>query len=88
MSEASHSQISSPVPERSDVLGSPESICVVCGGPRDARKREACSDKCRAALSRRRRKDARRSRDEEIRALLETALKKLGESGHESSSVP
>ncbi len=65
--------------ERSGVVGSPEPVCAACGGPRGPRKREACSDRCRAELSRRRRRDALRTRDDEIRALLETALKKLEE---------
>jgi hypothetical protein len=38
----------------------------------------ACSPKCRAVLSRRRREDARDARDQEIRALLEAVLRKLG----------
>ena len=58
-------------PERSGVLGSAEPVCVVCGGPRDSRKREACSDKCRAALSRRRRALSQSTRDRETRAALE-----------------
>ena len=66
-----------PSPERSAPVGSPQPVCVVCGGPRDYRKREACSDKCRAALSRRRRTEAHRTRDEAIRTLLETALEEL-----------
>jgi predicted nucleic acid-binding Zn ribbon protein len=66
-------------PERSAVVGSSQPVCAVCGGPRDPRKREACSDKCRAELSRRRRRDALRIRDDGIRALLATALKKLEE---------
>jgi predicted nucleic acid-binding Zn ribbon protein len=65
--------------ERSAVIGSPGPVCAACGGPRDPRKREACSDKCRAALSRRRKVDARRARDHEVRMLLETALRKLKE---------
>jgi hypothetical protein len=40
--------------------------------------KRACSAKCRAVLSRRRREDARDARDREIQALLEAALAKLG----------
>ena len=68
-----------PEAERSGVVASSEPVCGVCVGPRSSRKREACSDKCRAELSRRRRKHALRTRDQEIRALLVTALKKLEE---------
>jgi hypothetical protein len=38
-----------------------------------------CSGKCRVERSRRRREDALRTRDDEIRALLEAALKRLKE---------
>jgi predicted nucleic acid-binding Zn ribbon protein len=68
-----------PEPERSAMVGSPERRCVVCGQPRSPRKQAACSDACRAALSRTRRADARRERNAEIRALLEAALEKLRE---------
>ena len=72
-----------PQPERSAVVGSSRPVCAVCGGPRDPRKREACSDRCRAELSRRRRTDALRARDNEIRALLAAVLRKLEEGrGH------
>jgi len=60
-----------PEAERSGVVGSPQPVCVVCGGPRKLRKREACSDKCRAALSRRRRALTQTTRDQETRAALE-----------------
>jgi predicted nucleic acid-binding Zn ribbon protein len=63
--------------ERSAVVASPGPLCTVCGGPRGPRKREACSDKCRAALSRRLRERAFATRDQEIRDLLEAALRKL-----------
>jgi predicted nucleic acid-binding Zn ribbon protein len=70
---------SSPVagasPERSAPVGSPQPVCVVCGGPRDPRKRETCSDKCRAALSRRRQAAARDTRDQKVIALLQAALR-------------
>jgi predicted nucleic acid-binding Zn ribbon protein len=40
--------------------------------------KRACSEKCRAALSRREQDAARRRRDQEIRTLLEAALTTLG----------
>jgi predicted nucleic acid-binding Zn ribbon protein len=70
-----------PSPERSAPVGSPQPVCVICGGPREIRKREACSDKCRAALSRRRRNEAQSTRDGKIRLLLEAALKTLERQG-------
>ena len=36
--------------ERSAVVASSGPICAMCGRPRDPRKREACSDKCRTEL--------------------------------------
>ena len=42
-------------------------------------RQEVCSGRCRAARSRRRKAEARRERDAEIRGLLEVALKKLQE---------
>lgn len=68
-----------PEAERSGVVASPQPVCAVCGGPRDPRKREACSDRCRAALSRRRRDEAAQRRSREVRALLEAALRRLEE---------
>lgn len=58
-------------PERSAPVGSPQPVCVVCGGPRELRKRETCSDRCRAALSRQRRALSQTTRDQEIRDALE-----------------
>jgi predicted nucleic acid-binding Zn ribbon protein len=63
--------------ERSAVVASPQPVCAVCGGPRDSRKRETCSGKCRTALSRRRRTEAEQTRDREVRALLKAALERL-----------
>ena len=73
------------------VLGSP--VCRACGRaiPQPRPGQRACSPRCRWRLWRARQTDSRRvtsSRDQELRALLETALKKLGETGRESSSVP
>jgi predicted nucleic acid-binding Zn ribbon protein len=82
-----------PEAERSAVVGSPQPVCDVCGGPRDPGKREACSDKCRAALSRRRRSHTQTTRDQEIRAVLEAiaglvqgTLERLGKGGSDGNS--
>ena len=72
------SSLASPEAERSPVVGSAERRCATCKGPLPAGKREACSDACRAALSRARRAGAQRERDAEIRTLLEAALERLG----------
>jgi predicted nucleic acid-binding Zn ribbon protein len=79
MSSRKSPSLARPRAERSGVVGSPEPACVVCGGPRDPRKRETCSDACRAALSRARRARAQLKCNAEIRAMLEAALEKLRE---------
>ena len=66
-------------PERSGVVDSPEPICVICGGPRSPRKRETCSDACRAALNRQQKADAERRQKHDVGALLEAALNRLRE---------
>jgi hypothetical protein len=76
MSEAPTAPVADSSPERSAPVGSPQAVCVVCGGPRDPRKREACSDKCRAAVSRQRRTQAQATRDDELRATL-TEIREL-----------
>ncbi len=67
--------------ERSAVVASPQALCVICGGLRTPRKRETCSDKCRAGLSRRRQEQGRQRKVQEIYALLEQALRLLEEGG-------
>jgi predicted nucleic acid-binding Zn ribbon protein len=64
--------------ERSAVVASPQAVCAVCGGARASRKREACSDRCRAALSRQRQAEARARWVEEVLGLLLEALRRLG----------
>ena len=55
------------------MVGSPQPVCIVCGGPREPNRREACSNKCRAALTRQRQAQRQERRDGEILALLEHA---------------
>ena len=57
-------------------VDSAQRLCPVCRAQLTGRQR-ACSGKCRAALSRWRRAQGREARDQEIRALLEAALRKL-----------
>jgi predicted nucleic acid-binding Zn ribbon protein len=65
---------------RAPMIASPRGMCEACRAPMVVRKgKRACSGKCRAVLSRRRREDARDVRDREVRALLEAALRTLGE---------
>jgi predicted nucleic acid-binding Zn ribbon protein len=56
----------------------PVLCCPACGKPLRHGQR-ACSGKCRAALSRQRQEQARQARDQEIRVLLESALRRLSE---------
>jgi predicted nucleic acid-binding Zn ribbon protein len=64
-------------PARGGVIAS--RLCPVCQKASIHAGQEVCSGRCRAARSRLRKATARRQRDAEIRALLETALRKLGE---------
>lgn len=66
-----------PQPERAAMVASPEAVCIVCGGPRDPRRLETCSDRCRAARSRQKQAETRRTRDERVRELLHAALAEL-----------
>lgn len=52
-------------------------LCPVCRECPLRGAQTVCSPKCRAKRHRERRDEARRLRDEEIRGLLESALRKL-----------
>jgi len=69
----------SPQPARAALVAPLALVCVACGGPVPPGRREACSGKCRAALSRRGREARRQQHDEELRALLRRALRLLEE---------
>jgi len=61
------------------VIGSPEPLCPVCSTARGGRLwKSACSARCRAALSRRRRAEAQSGRDRKVRELLKAALRMVG----------
>ena len=78
MSEAQHVRKVSSEAVRTPVVGSSRP-CRGCGinlGP--DRKGVYCSARCRARDHRRRREVTLRTRDQEIRTLLEAALRKLG----------
>jgi hypothetical protein len=49
-----------------------------CGTPLTGRQERACSGRHRAALNRQERQDKGQARVEEIRGLLEAALRRLG----------
>jgi predicted nucleic acid-binding Zn ribbon protein len=59
-----------PESERLAVIASPQRTCRVCGALLEGRKREACSDRCRAALSRRRLASAQARWEAEVRETL------------------
>jgi predicted nucleic acid-binding Zn ribbon protein len=52
--------------------------CPVCGQAMLGRRTSACSDRCRAALSRRTRAEQLAERDRRVRELLEAAVRVLG----------
>ena len=67
--------------------------CEQCGQPLPAKPRRGlpaalCSERCRWLGRKAASRAAQQARDREIRALLETALERLGESDHESPRVP
>ncbi len=59
------------------VIGSGEALraCPICGRPLTGRQTSPCSDKCRAALSRRKRADEQSEKDRRVCELLEAALR-------------
>ncbi len=52
----------------------PEKICGMCGAALTGNQQTACSDRCRANLSRRARAEKEAERDQQVRELLERAL--------------
>jgi len=57
----------------------PPGACPICGGGLKGRQTSACSDKCRAAKSRRRRIPVNAEVLRDLRALLDTTLESLWE---------
>ena len=53
--------------------------CPICRKQELQGQQTACSAACRGERSRQREAEARRARDQEIRTLLEEALRRLGE---------
>jgi len=51
--------------------------CPICGTALTGRQESACSDRCRAARSRRRQTEGLAHRDRRVRELLEAALRVL-----------
>ena len=76
MSEANAPPEVPPESVRTPVVGSPRR-CPVCQAVDLTGRQTLCSARCRRERSRRREQAAREARDREIRALLETALKRL-----------
>ncbi len=80
-----HTEVASP-PEQSEraalakpggpVVGSSRPFSV-CGEPMLGRRTSACSNRCRAAKSRRRRTEAQTERDQRVRDLLTAALREV-----------
>ncbi len=55
----------------------PSRACPICGRALSGRQWSACSDRCRAALSRRTRAENQIERDRRVRELLAAALRML-----------
>ncbi len=53
-------------------------ICPICSKPLTGKRVSACSDRCRAALSRVRRAQTQTEKERELRELAEAMLRRLG----------
>ncbi len=51
--------------------------CQACGAPLTGRQRSSCSDKCRAAWSRKKKAQAQEERERRIQGLLKETLRLL-----------
>jgi hypothetical protein len=58
-----------------------ESLCPICETPLRGPQRSACSPKCRAAKSRRRRAEERTEKDRRVREPLEATLRVVSGTG-------
>jgi len=61
------------------VVEYPDRPCPVCKAPMTGRQRTACSGRCRAEASRKRKVEFHRGRKRKVRDLLEEALEVLSE---------
>ena len=56
----------------------PDRRCPVCKGPMAEQKESACSGRCRAALSRKKKAQAQEERDQRLQRLVETLAREVG----------
>ncbi len=56
----------------------PDRPCPVCKGPMTGRQKSACSGKCRAALSRRKKAEVQEERDQRLQRMVETLAREVG----------
>ena len=56
----------------------PDRRCQVCKGPMAEQKESACSGRCRAALSRRKKAQAQEERDQRLQRMVETLAREVG----------
>ena len=63
----------------------PDRPCPVCKGPMAEQKESACSGRCRAALSRRKKAQAQEERERRMQALLRETLRLLKHEGEDSA---
>ncbi len=56
----------------------PDRPCPVCKGPMAEQKESACSGRCRAALSRKKKAQAQEERDQRLQRLVETLAREVG----------
>ncbi len=56
----------------------PDRRCPVCKGPMTERQKSACSGRCRATLSRKKKAQAQEERDHRLQRLVETLAREVG----------
>ncbi len=60
------------------MISYPDRPCPVCKRPMTGRQKSACSGKCRAVASRRRKAQAQEERDQRLQRLVETLAREVG----------
>ncbi len=65
------------------MVSCPDRPCPVCKGPMTGRQKSACSGRCRAALSRRKKAQAQEERERRIQGLLEEAVRLMAGGGED-----
>ena len=60
------------------MVNCPDRHCPVCKGPMTGRQKSACSGRCRASLSRKKKAEVLEERDHRLQRLVETLAREVG----------